>query len=166
LIEEIQNQGPNWKRHVNIKVEIDRIRSQIEEIESLLNNWGSKCTNSKPMTKIKKRRPTSGLTIEFDRDAIELIVKIKILIEDWIAQIKHWGLIWKIHFLAPFSFIWNDMFCTKRRCFTCYSIIIKKSCKQCRFNGTVCHHLLPWTRKGRGRKLFFPSFATLVSLSL
>jgi hypothetical protein len=36
-----------------------------------------------------KRRPTSGLTIEFNKDAIELIVKIKILIEDWIAQIKH-----------------------------------------------------------------------------
>jgi uncharacterized NAD(P)/FAD-binding protein YdhS len=38
LIEEIQNQGPNWKRHVNIRVEIDRIRDQIEEIGSLLIN--------------------------------------------------------------------------------------------------------------------------------
>jgi hypothetical protein len=32
LIEEIQNQGPKWKRHVNIGVEIDRIKDQIEKI--------------------------------------------------------------------------------------------------------------------------------------
>jgi uncharacterized NAD(P)/FAD-binding protein YdhS len=38
LIEEIQNQGANWKRRVNIGVEIDRIRDHIEEIGSLLIN--------------------------------------------------------------------------------------------------------------------------------
>jgi uncharacterized NAD(P)/FAD-binding protein YdhS len=38
LIEEIQNQGPNWKRHMNIGVEIDRIKDQIEKIGSLLIN--------------------------------------------------------------------------------------------------------------------------------
>jgi hypothetical protein len=38
LIEEIQNQWPNWKRHVNKGIEIDQIRGQIEEIESLLIN--------------------------------------------------------------------------------------------------------------------------------
>jgi len=31
---------------------------------------------------------TSGLTFEFDRDAIELILKTKILIEDLIEQIE------------------------------------------------------------------------------
>jgi len=36
LIEEIQNQGPNWKRRVNREIEIDQIRGQIEEIGSLL----------------------------------------------------------------------------------------------------------------------------------
>jgi hypothetical protein len=34
LIEEIKNQGPNWKRCVNVGVEIDQFRGQIKEIES------------------------------------------------------------------------------------------------------------------------------------
>jgi hypothetical protein len=38
LIEEIQNQGPNWKRRVNVRAEIDQIRGQIEEIKSLVVN--------------------------------------------------------------------------------------------------------------------------------
>jgi hypothetical protein len=38
LIEKIQNQGPNWKMHVNKGTEIDQIKGQIEEIESLLTN--------------------------------------------------------------------------------------------------------------------------------
>jgi hypothetical protein len=38
MIEEIQNQGPNWKRHVNKGTEIDQMRGQIEEIGSLLIN--------------------------------------------------------------------------------------------------------------------------------
>jgi hypothetical protein len=37
-----------------MRAEIDRIKSQIEEIESLLINWRSKHTNSKPMIKVKK----------------------------------------------------------------------------------------------------------------
>jgi hypothetical protein len=36
LFEEIQNQGPNQKRRVNVGVEIDQISGHIEEIESLL----------------------------------------------------------------------------------------------------------------------------------
>jgi hypothetical protein len=36
-----------------------------------------------------KRWPTSELTFEFDRDAIELILKIKISIEDLIEQIEN-----------------------------------------------------------------------------
>jgi hypothetical protein len=38
---------------------------------------------------IWKRRPTSRPTIEFGRDAIELIFKIKIAIEDLIEQITN-----------------------------------------------------------------------------
>jgi hypothetical protein len=38
MIEEIQNQGPNWKRRVNKGTEIDQMRGQIEEIGSLLIN--------------------------------------------------------------------------------------------------------------------------------
>jgi hypothetical protein len=38
---------------------------------------------------IWKRRPTSRLAIEFGRDAIELIFKIKIAIEDLIEKIKN-----------------------------------------------------------------------------
>jgi hypothetical protein len=34
--------------------EIDQIRGQIEEIRSLLVNWGSKYTNSESRTKIEK----------------------------------------------------------------------------------------------------------------
>jgi hypothetical protein len=39
---------------MNVGVEIDQIRGQIEEIESLLSNWESKCTNSELMIKMKK----------------------------------------------------------------------------------------------------------------
>jgi hypothetical protein len=53
LIGEIQNQGLNWKRYINIGAKIDRTRSHIKEIGSLLINRGSKYTNSKPRTKIK-----------------------------------------------------------------------------------------------------------------
>jgi hypothetical protein len=42
-----------------------------------------------------KRWPISRLTFKFGRDATELILKIKIAIEDLIEQIKNWGLIWK-----------------------------------------------------------------------
>jgi hypothetical protein len=38
---------------------------------------------------------TSGLTFEFGKDAIKLILKIKISIEDLIEQIENQGLIWK-----------------------------------------------------------------------
>jgi len=38
LIEEIKNQGPNWKRRVNKGTEIDQIMGQIEEVKSLLIN--------------------------------------------------------------------------------------------------------------------------------
>jgi CRISPR/Cas system-associated endonuclease Cas1 len=39
LIEKIQNQESNWKnKRVNVRVEIDQIKSQIEEIKNLLVN--------------------------------------------------------------------------------------------------------------------------------
>jgi hypothetical protein len=70
---------------VNIGAKIDWIKGQIEEIRSLLINWESKYKNLKPMTKIKKKKqPTLGLTYEFGKNAIELILKIKISIEDLI----------------------------------------------------------------------------------
>jgi hypothetical protein len=54
LIEEIQNQGLNWKKkHVNIGAEIHQIRSLIEEIKSLLVNWGLKYINLESRIKIK-----------------------------------------------------------------------------------------------------------------
>jgi hypothetical protein len=46
---------------VNIGVEINQIRGQIEEIKSLLVNWGLKYTNSKPITKMK-------ITVNFGAD--------------------------------------------------------------------------------------------------
>jgi len=33
LIEKIQNQGSNWKIHVNMRAAINQIRGQIEELE-------------------------------------------------------------------------------------------------------------------------------------
>ena len=36
-----------------------------------------------------KRQPTSGLAFEFGKDAIELILKMKISIDDWIEQINN-----------------------------------------------------------------------------
>jgi hypothetical protein len=50
-----------------------------------------------------KRQPTLGLIFEFNGDVIELILKIKILIEDWFENKD---------FLAPFSIKWNNVFCT------------------------------------------------------
>ena len=64
--EEIQNQGPNWKRHMNIGAD-----AQIQK------QWSK-----------RKMRLILGLTFEFDKVAIELILKIKIAIEDWIEQKK------------------------------------------------------------------------------
>jgi len=43
----------------------------------------------------RKMRLILGLTFEFDKVAIELILKIKIAIEDWIEQKKNWKLIRK-----------------------------------------------------------------------
>jgi len=54
---------------------------QIKEIKSLLLKWGSNCIIPKPMTEIKK-------TVNFGRNAIEWILKIKIAIENLIEQIK------------------------------------------------------------------------------
>jgi hypothetical protein len=39
---------------MNIRAEIDQIMGQIEEIESLFVNRGSKYTNSEPITKMKR----------------------------------------------------------------------------------------------------------------
>jgi hypothetical protein len=33
LIEEIQNQGPNWKNRMNVGVEIDQIRAKLKKLE-------------------------------------------------------------------------------------------------------------------------------------
>jgi hypothetical protein len=57
---------------VNRGTGIDWIRGQIEEIESLLINWGSNCINPRPRTKVKKVA-NIGSTLEFGKDAIELI---------------------------------------------------------------------------------------------
>jgi len=84
LIEEIQNQGLNGKRHVNRgdaiktgsganlkKLEVYcSIEGQIAYIQDQGPKW--------------KRRPTSRPMFEFDRDVIELIFTIKIAIEDTI----------------------------------------------------------------------------------
>ena len=57
---------------MNIEAKIGQIKGQIEEIKSLLINRGSKYTNSKPRTKVKRT-----FNIE-----VELILKIKIVIKD------------------------------------------------------------------------------------
>jgi hypothetical protein len=61
---------PSWKRRVSRGAVIDRIRGQIEEIESLLINWGSNCINQRPKTKVKR-------AANFRAD-------------DWIWQGCHW----------------------------------------------------------------------------
>jgi hypothetical protein len=33
LIEEIKNQGPNWKRCVNVAAEIDQFRAKLKKLE-------------------------------------------------------------------------------------------------------------------------------------
>jgi hypothetical protein len=33
LIEEIKNQGPNWKRCVNVGVEIDQFRAKLKKLK-------------------------------------------------------------------------------------------------------------------------------------
>jgi len=54
-----------------------------------IDQLGVKLHKSEIKDQIKKRWPTSRLTFEFVRDAIELILKIKITIEDLIEQIKN-----------------------------------------------------------------------------
>jgi hypothetical protein len=61
-----ENSKPNWKR---LKVWWF-IKGEIAYIQDEEPKW--------------KRRPTSGLTFEFSRDAIELILENKIAIEDLI----------------------------------------------------------------------------------
>jgi len=55
------------------------------------------------MTKVKKTA-NFRFDIRFWRDAIELIFKIKIAIEDLIEQITNWGLIWKLTCFDAISF--------------------------------------------------------------
>jgi len=144
LNEEIQNQGPNWKRHMNIGAD-----AQIQK------QWSK-----------RKMRLILGLTFEFDKVAIELILKIKIAIEDWIEQkkkLKANSEIWQ--FLVHFSFKWNDAFCTKQRRFTHYSL--KKNEEQGVVFTTLYIIFFLWTRKGREEKVFLPLLcSTSLSLSL
>ena len=53
MIEEIQNQGPNLKRHMNVKAEIDKIRGQIKKNWMFVGQLRSKYTNSEPKTRMK-----------------------------------------------------------------------------------------------------------------
>jgi hypothetical protein len=53
LIEEIQNQGPNLKRHMNVRAGIDKIRSQIKKTWKFVGQLMSKYINSEQKTKMK-----------------------------------------------------------------------------------------------------------------
>ena len=110
-----------------------------------------------------KKQPTSGPTIEFGRDTIELIFTIKIATEDSIEQITNWGPMWT---LTPFYllFLLNET----ARFFqngtvSCTVHVNKKDPNGAILNGTV-GLLLPLDMRGRGRRRFFhqlfsPSFS-------
>jgi len=53
LIEEIQNQGPNLKRHMNVRAGIDKIRGQIKKTWKFVGQLMSKYINSEQKTKMK-----------------------------------------------------------------------------------------------------------------
>ena len=155
LIEEIWNQGPNWKKHINMGVVIDRIKGQIEEIESLLINWGSNCINLRPRIDLKKAANFKA--------------------RDWIWQGCNWidfynqncnlGLDWTNYklrtdldfdtFLAPFPFKWNCTFCAKQRRFIYYWKKEKEKPKMVLFWTVLwkkkisfpCFFLLPFSTK-------------------
>jgi hypothetical protein len=88
LIEEIQTQGPNKKRRVNRGARLTESEAKVKKLKVC---WSIECQNAQIQNQgLKwKRRPTSGSTLEFDRDAIELIFKIKITIEDLIEEITN-----------------------------------------------------------------------------
>ena len=60
---------------MNVGAEIDQIKSLIEEIESLMVNWGWKYTNQNQGLKWKIQS-ILGLIIEFDRG--EICMKLKV----------------------------------------------------------------------------------------
>jgi hypothetical protein len=64
---------------VNIGAVINKIRGQIEEIRSLLINWGSNCINQRPRIKVENAANYRG-GYRICRDAIELFLKIEIYI--------------------------------------------------------------------------------------
>jgi hypothetical protein len=78
------NKGAAIKTGSGVKLKILEVYCSIEGQIVLIRDQGPKW----------KRRPASRPVIEFGRDAIELIFKIKIAIEDLIEQITNWRLIW------------------------------------------------------------------------
>jgi len=78
------NKGAAIKTGSGIKLKILEVYCSIEAQIVLIRDQGPKW----------KRQPASRPAIEFGRDAIELIFKIKIEIEDLIEQITNWRLIW------------------------------------------------------------------------
>jgi hypothetical protein len=102
LIEDIRNQGPNWKRRVNRGAVINQIRGQIEEIRSLLIHWGSNCINRRPRTKVEKAANYKGDDWSW-KGCNRNEQKIN---KDWFGS-WHVGAIFK----------WNGAFCPKRRRF-------------------------------------------------
>ena len=100
-----------------------------------------------------KKRPTSGLAIEFCRDAIELIFTIKIAIADSIEQITNWGPMWTLtRFCRIFLFNWNDA--------VSYTVHAKKKTKRCRFERHCGSSSSPGRMKQGKKKIFLPPVFT------
>jgi len=136
-------------------LQLNQIRGQIEEIRSLLLNWGLNCINSRRRTKVKEA--TNFRAVVWFLAGMQL---------HWfLNQNCNLGFDWTNHrlrtnvksntFLPPFPFKWNDTFCPKRRRFIhCSRKKKRKGSKWSCFVGTV-GLFLPFDVRGRGRRRFF-----------
>jgi len=114
----------NEKRAWIEGLQLNQIKGQIEEIRSLLINWGSNCINSRPRTNVEK-----AANFRADNWIWQGYNWI-----DFYNQNCNWGLDWTNHklrtnvnsdtFLPPFPFKWNGAFFPKRHRF------MHCSCKQ------------------------------------
>ena len=164
MIEEIWNQWPNQKRHVNRGTEIVPIKGQIEEIESLLINWESNCINWRPMTEIKKTANFRANFWFFIGTQLNCFIKSEL----------NWGLDWIYHKLRTDlkvdifwrHFLLNEIACFVQNDVISFTVHLKKteSSKRCCFEWV--HLLLPWTCYKQGKKKIIPLQHLSLSLSL
>jgi len=104
-----------------------------------------------------------GWDLNLTRMQLNRFLKSKLQLWTWLNKLKTENWFGNRHFLAPFLFKWNGMFCTNP--VVSFTVHIKKRPKTVSFWNNIVYLLLPLTRKDRERRFFFFSFAASFSLS-